>query len=128
MRDLLLGTTTRVTVGSDEQQGDGNSGSPAISADGRYVSFFYTFDDLVAGDTNGRPDIFVRDVLLGTTTRVSMASDGSEANNDSWESAISADGRFISFGSYASSLIAGDLNNAADVFVTDGLAQGWWFQ
>jgi hypothetical protein len=56
-----------------------------------------------------------------------MASDGSEANNDSWESAISADGRFISFGSYASSLIAEDSNNAADVFVADGLAQGWWF-
>jgi len=83
---------------------------------------------LAAGDTSGSqsPDIFVRDLLLDTTTRVNVAADGAQANNASYDPAISGDGRYISFYSDASNLVAGDTNGIRDVFAVDGLAQGWW--
>lgn len=81
VHDLQLGTTTRVNVDSAGGQANGgNSGIfPSISADGRYVAFSSFADNLVPGDTNGASDIFVRDLELGTTTRVSVDSAGGQA-------------------------------------------------
>src|SRR5436309_246808 len=71
----------RVSVASDGTQGnDGVVGDDAISADGRYVAFDSYASNLVAGDTNGTYDIFVRDTVSGSTTRVSVASDGTQGN------------------------------------------------
>ncbi len=75
--------------------------------------------NLVPGDTNGAADIFVFDRQTGTTTRVSVASDGTEGNGFSLglDPAISADGRFVAYSSDASNLVPGDTNNVSDIFV-----------
>ncbi len=129
VHDLLLGTTERVSVNSNEAQGNGSSYGSSISDDGRYVTFVSTGTTLVEGDTSGgaSPDIFVRDLLLGTTSRVNVALDGSQANNASYDPAISGDGRYVSFYSDATNLVPDDTNGIRDVFVVDGFAQGWWF-
>ena len=113
------GTTERVSVASDGAQGNDNSEDPSISADGRFVAFYSLASSLVAGDTNGKRDIFVHDRQTGQTERVSVASDGTQANDWSRYVSISADGRFVSFQSAASNLVAGDTNGKADAFVHD---------
>ena len=115
----VLGETTRVSVASDGTQANDWSIQPAISVDGRYVAFASDASNLVAGDTNNKRDIFVHDRLTGATTRVSVDSDGAQANNSSFEPGISADGRYVAFASDASNLVAGDTNNVRDVFVHD---------
>lgn len=117
LRDLKSGTTTRVSVTSSGAQTEGFSRQPSISGDGRYVAFLSWASDLVPGDTNAVSDIFVHDRKLGPTVRVSVASDGSQANDESFEPAISQDGKSVAFISNASNLVAGDTNRTADVFV-----------
>ncbi len=110
------------------------SESASISADGRWVAFASSVPDLVDNDTNACsghnfpghcPDVFVRDMETGTTVRVSVATDGTEADNASARFpansslAISGDGRFVVFGSRATNLVAGDTNNRDDVFLHD---------
>ncbi|MGH9012991.1 MAG: TolB family protein [Acidimicrobiia bacterium] len=96
-----------------------------MSADGRYVAFVSNATNLVAGDTNGFADVFVRDHQSGETERVSVATGGTEANNNSNTplpdvgSSISGDGRYVAFESDASNLVPGDTNNVRDVFVHD---------
>ena len=113
------GATTRVSVGPGTAQGNGRSFVPALSADGRYAAFYSDASNLVAGDTNGARDAFVRDLQTGETTRVSVSSSGGEANGDSFAPAISSDGRYVAFASSASNLVDGDTNDANDVFVRD---------
>jgi Tol biopolymer transport system component len=119
IHDTLNGTTTRVSVASDGTEADGYSYSPSISADGRYVAFVSRATNLVSDDTNNIDDIFIHDTLSGTTTRVSIASDGTEANGFSNSPSISANGRYVAFESYATNLVANDQNNASDIFVHD---------
>ena len=112
-------TCQRVRIGTT-----GSSEAPGISADGRYVAFSSSASDLVPGDRNRTGDIFVYDQQQKTYQRVSVASDGSEANDSSDESAISADGRYVAFSSRASNLTPGDRNEGRDIFVRDvGLAR-----
>ncbi len=117
------GATTRVSVASDGTEGNGNSQlsriPPSISADGRFVTFISEASNLVSGDTNGQNDIFVHDRQNGQTTRVSVASDGTEGNECSWYPSISADGRYVAFESIATNLVAGDTNEGVDIFVRD---------
>jgi len=113
------GATTRVSVGAGNTQGDGRSFIPALSADGRYAAFYSDASNLVARDTNGARDVFVRDLQTSETTRVSVSSSGAEANGDSFAPAVSSDGRFVAFASSASNLVDGDTNDANDVFVRD---------
>jgi Tol biopolymer transport system component len=113
------GITTRVSVDSAGNQGDDASYSPAISADGRYVAFGSKASNLVPGDTNGTYDVFVHDRHTGVTERVSVDSAGNEGNDQSWGPAISTDGRYVAFGSWASNLVPGDTNGTYDVFVHD---------
>ena len=100
-------------------QGNGQSFLPSISVDGRFVVFDSFAANLVAGDDNGLDDVFVHDRQNGTTTRVSVDSAGAEADFGSRDSSISADGRFVSFNSDATNLVAGDMNGVSDVFVHD---------
>ena len=113
------GTTTRVSVDSSGAQANGGSRRTAISDDGQFVVFGSDATNLVSDDTNGVGDIFVHDRQTGQTTRVSVASDGSEANGGSASPAISGDGRFIAFYSDASNLVSNDTNGCADIFVHD---------
>jgi Ca2+-binding RTX toxin-like protein len=117
-------TITRVSVDSAGNQGNSGSYNPSISADGRFVAFSSGASNLVPGDTNTSPDIFVRDTLTNTTTRVSVDSAGNQRNNSSIFfnfPSISADGRFVAFDFGASNLVPGDSNNAGDIFVRDTL-------
>lgn len=114
-----LGNITRVSVDSNGAQANNYSKSPAISANGRFVAFRSNASNLVIGDTNATEDVFVRDHLVGATTRVSVDSSGVEANGYSGSPAISSDGQFIAFPSYASNLVSGDTNGMIDIFVYD---------
>jgi Tol biopolymer transport system component len=118
VRDLVAGTTTRVSVSATGAQADAPCVFAAMSADGRYVSFNSGATTLIndGGGTGAQSDVFVRDLRLGTTTRVSVAMSGAKANNGSFQSAISADGSWIAFLSSASNLVVGDTNNLTDVF------------
>lgn len=113
------GITTRVSMASDGTQGNGSSDSSFISANGRYVTFGSGATNLVTGDTNYAWDVFVHDRETGQTTRVSVASDGTETNGGSVLSSITPNGRFVGFTSRASNLVDGDSNNKWDVFVHD---------
>ncbi|MCB0978177.1 MAG: PD40 domain-containing protein [Acidimicrobiales bacterium] len=119
VRDVVAGTTTRVSVAGDGTEGDRGSDGPEITADGRYVTFYSYASNLVPGDSNGTADVFVRDRMTGTTTRVSVAGDGEEGDGNSTNTSISDDGRYVAFYSYASNLVPGDTNGTGDVFVRD---------
>jgi uncharacterized membrane protein len=94
-------------------------GGIAISADGQFIAFASSAPDLVPNDTNGQPDIFLRDRTKGVTTRLSVSTSGLQGNGVSSAPAISADGRFVVFASYAGNLVADDMNRAMDAFVHD---------
>jgi Tol biopolymer transport system component len=83
------------------------------------VAFQSTSFQLIASDANGVPDVFVRDLVAGATTRVSIRTGGGEADVGAFEPALSGDGRVVAFTSAASNLVSGDSNNTADVFVHD---------
>ena len=119
VHDQQTGVTQRVSIASDSLQGNRNSYYSSISNDGRYVTFESDANNLVSGDTNGYIDIFVHDRQTGVTQRVSIASDGSQGNSPSYDSSISADGRYVTFYSYADNLVSGDTNGYLDVFVHD---------
>ncbi len=119
VHDRLTGETMRVSADSTGAQGNGASYLCSISADGRHVAFYSDASNLVSGDTNGSGDIFVRDRQTGQTTRVSVASDGTEGSGLTQLPAISADGRFVAFASSAASLATGDTNGTTDIFVRD---------
>src|SRR4028119_1688818 len=114
-------TITRVSVDSAGNQANSFSGFPSISADGRFVAFSSGASNLVPGDTNNTYDIFVRDRLTNTTTRVSVDSAGNQGNSRSTSPSISADGRFVAFSSFASNIVPGDTNRDSDIFVRDRL-------
>lgn len=122
------GLTELISLSSTGIQGDQDSQSPSISIDGRFVAFVSLAENLVPGDTNTAPDVFVRDRLLGTTDRVSVSSSGRQADGASGllnlmgGPSISGDGRYVAFSSEATNLVRGDRNNTADVFVRDRLA------
>jgi hypothetical protein len=117
----FAGTTERVSVSSAGEQTNDWSLLGAVSADGRFMAFECPASNLVPGDTNGAWDVFVHDRTTGATERVSVSSDGEQANALSGyhKIAISADGRFVAFDSPATNLVAGDTNSGWDVFVHD---------
>ncbi|MBK7644373.1 MAG: PD40 domain-containing protein, partial [Planctomycetes bacterium] len=119
LRDRQAGSTQRVSVSSLGAQGNGASDLPSITPDGRFVAFMSAASNLVAGDLNGHADVFLRDRATGSTQRVSVASDGAEGDGDSYQPALSDDGRFVAFSSWATTLVPGDTNFAMDVFVRD---------
>ncbi|MEU1310946.1 hypothetical protein ABZ419_18925 [Streptomyces cinnamoneus] len=116
--DLRTGSTQRLSLAPDGSQTNGSSYyGAAMSADNRRVFFASEATNLVAGDTNGKLDVFVRDLQSGKVERLSVADDGAQANEVS--TAVAADwaGRTAVFSSEASNLVPGDTNDATDVFV-----------
>ena len=117
--DLRRSRLLRLTAGAN-----GWSDSPSVSADGRYVAFTSIASNLVRSDTNKLPDVFIRDVLTGKTTRVSVTSAGRQGtgkrySNGSNAPAISSDGRYVAFHSDLTNLVRGDTNGVFDIFVHD---------
>jgi len=119
--DRLTGATERVSVSSAGEQENGDSDWPSMSADGRFVAFSSGASNLVPEDTNSARDVFVHDRLTGATERVSVSGAGEQGDGDSYWPSISADGRFVSFSSYAPDLVPGDTNSTWDVFIHDRL-------
>lgn len=118
--------TSLISVDSDGQQGNAESGSPPayggeaeLSGDGRVVVFNSTAGNLVPGDTNGKRDIFIHDRATGEVSLVSSGVAGVPADGDSPLGAISEDGNIIAYHSFATNLVNGDVNGNGDVFVLD---------
>ncbi len=141
VHDRQTDSTTRVSIDSNGNEGNGVSSLPSIASGGRYVAYHSTATNLVANDTNAKIDVFMHDRVTGTTTRVSIDSNGVEGNNVSWKSSISPDGNFIAYLSNASNLVSWDTNGVWDVFLYDRInatttrisvdnsgaqATGWW--
>ena len=126
VHDRTTGVTTRVNVSSQGEEANGESylagWDLSMSADGRFVTFHSGATNLIPNDTNQFSDIFLHDRQTGKTTRVSVNSQGEEANFDSLAPAISGNGNFIAFRSLADNLVVGDTNNTDDVFVHDRLS------
>ena len=124
VRDML-GTTKEMvsareaTLPTTTPNGPSLLSACSVSTDGRFVAFASEADNLVAGDINGCRDIFVCDLLLGTNVLVSVATNGTAANNLSTDPAISGGGRYVAFTSGADNLASGDTNKTQDVFVRD---------
>jgi Domain of unknown function (DUF4347)/Concanavalin A-like lectin/glucanases superfamily/PA14 domain/RTX calcium-binding nonapeptide repeat (4 copies)/Calx-beta domain/WD40-like Beta Propeller Repeat len=95
-------------------QGNGSSGYPDISGDGRYIVFESSASDLAANDNNGQDDIFVYDRQTGQTKNITLLG-----NRSSFERTISGNGRYIAFESNATNLVANDNNNQTDIFIYD---------
>jgi len=119
VHDRVTGTTERVSVNSAGKEALDASSDVAISGDGRFVAFSSLASNLVTHDTNESADVFVRDRVRGSTTRVSVSGTGAQADRDSKDPVINADGRFVAFSSKATTLVRGDANRATDVFVRD---------
>jgi Tol biopolymer transport system component len=119
VRDRQTGTTERVSVGHESQQGDGGCFDGVISADGRFVAFVSYASNLVPGDGNSTSDVFVRNRETGALELVSVSDTGEQDNIGAMTCAINADGRYVAFRSNGSTLVPGDSNQAEDVFVRD---------
>jgi CSLREA domain-containing protein len=118
VRDRTSGSIERVSVSNSGTQATGLSAEkPSISDDGSKVAFASAATNLVAGDTNGQVDVFVRDRTAGTTRRVSVATGGTQATGSSGFPALSGDGRFVAYQSSADNLVALDTNGRDDIFV-----------
>lgn len=128
LRDLQTGETTRVNVSSAGAPDNGTQNyfndGPAISADGRFVTYYSSGTNLVADDTNNVNDIFVRDRVNAQTVRVSVSSSGIEADGDCHTAVISADGRIVAFVSAAKNLAPGTEPSANFVYTHDRDADG----
>ncbi|MBN2719688.1 MAG: PD40 domain-containing protein [Proteobacteria bacterium] len=119
LRDTRTPLTTRVSVSTFGTEANQGSYNPAISGDGHWVAFESNADNLVPGDTNAKRDIFLHDRQTGTTSRVSVGPAGVEADDNSYEPALSRDGRYVAFYSYAANLVPEDINPDGDVFLRD---------
>jgi len=119
--DSLTKETSRISVSSNGEQANEYSSSPAISEDGRYIAYHSLATNLVSDDTNNTTDIFLYDNFTKKTTRVSVNSQGQQANHYGDSAAISGDGRYIAFESDATNLVSGDTNGKRDIFVYDTL-------
>lgn len=122
VRDLVAGTIERVSVSTAGVEGNSGSNECALSHDGTVVMFSSSASNLVANDKNGRQDVFVRDLVAGTTGRVSNGNSGNESNGDAFGFSMSGDGQRVVYWSYADNLVANDTNNMPDSFLRDRVA------
>jgi Tol biopolymer transport system component len=111
-----LGTTEIVSI-VNGQAANGDSRYPAISNDGRFVTFYSLALDLAPNDGNGVGDVFLFDRQNGMMTAVSLTAQGQVGDGESRNPSISGDGRFVAFESLATDLAANDGNNASDIFL-----------
>ena len=117
LRDTVAKLTTRVSVTAKGEEANKASSKPRISSDWNYVVYVSEATNLVSGDVNGVADIFLYNVGNKTTTRVSVSSDGTEANGVSSNPFVAKEGAYVTFASTATNLGSADTNGNADVFV-----------
>lgn len=120
VRDRKLGTTVRANLTSAGGELSWVVSGYKMSANGRFIIFSSSGSGIVPGDTNGKQDMFLRDLKNNTTEMVSLASTGALPNDSTRDVAdISADGRYVVFSSYATNLVPNDVNSNQDVFIRD---------
>ena len=120
LRDRWSNTTTMVGIDMTGLGGGNGDSSPAgISTDGRFVLFESYATNLVPHDFNRCNDVFIRDLVTGQTSLVSVNSNGISGNGKSFNSVMTPDGRYVAFTSEATDLVGGDTNGIPDVFVRD---------
>ena len=120
VRDVVASSTTLVSIAGNGAISNGLSDSPSISANGRFVVFSSAATNLDGlADTDGGTDVFVRDLVAGTTQRVSLSSVGALAHGDAARPVISGSGRFVTYESTAADAVAADSNTVTDAFVYD---------
>lgn len=134
LRDRMTHTTNLISAGWQGESGDAQSFTGTVSDDGRYVTYASLASNLVPDDKNqclvislspnnevkySCVDIFVRDRIKGSNTRVSVSSRGIEADGDSFRPVMSGDARYVAFESSATNLVDDDTNGVRDVFVHD---------
>jgi uncharacterized repeat protein (TIGR01451 family) len=125
VHDRQAGTTQLISVGLDGRPASGVA--PSISGDGRFVSFTSNAFNLVPGDTGFRSHVYVYDLQTGAMERVDVANDGTPGDGEAFTSALSGDGRFVAFDTFADNLAANDGDGSVDVFLHDrqtGLTRG----
>lgn len=122
VHDRTTDLTERASVDSAGIEGDDNSDNPVVSGDGHAVAFHSWATNLVSGDTNQWPDVFVHDRQTGVTELVSVDSSGAQANYGAESPSISNDAQIVAFDSVSSNLVSGDSNGQPDVFVRDRTA------
>jgi len=115
--DRTMAQMERISVGTDGAEGNDDSSEPAISADGRYVTFRSAATNLVADDSNGNDDIFLHDRNTGITTRISVTASSLQGDGFSRRPAISGDGFFIAFESASTDFGFDDDAGAVDIFL-----------
>ncbi len=121
--DRALGKTNLVSLGLDGAPANHTSSRPALSADGQVIAYESLASNLVVGDSNQTADVFIYDRATQTTQRASLSSDGEQGSAASGLAALSADGHYVVFASFAHNLTPNDTNWALDVFGRD-LSQG----
>lgn len=119
LRDLVNNTTEYVSRAYDGSGASSGAGEAAMDATATYIAFESSSTNLVASDTNGVSDIFLRNRQTGTTTRISVSGSGGQADGASYTPYVSADGRYVTFESLATNLVTGDTNGVRDIFVWD---------
>jgi hypothetical protein len=118
VHSMKSGNTFRVSIRSNEDEADSDSGDPSISATARFVAFESTANNLAPDDGESDTDIFVRNRVTGKTKVVSIRSNGDEGTGgDSDQPAISDSGRFVAFQSSMTNLVGNDTNAKSDIFV-----------
>lgn len=124
LHDRATATTTLISVAATGFAGNGLAAAVGLSPNGRFAIFGSYASDLIASDTNGAADVFVRDLLVGTTKRVSVSSSGTPIAVGSLSSIrlglVTDDGRFAAFTTSVAGLVPDDTNGEEDVFMHDG--------
>ncbi|GAB2864998.1 hypothetical protein GCM10027277_37360 [Pseudoduganella ginsengisoli] len=118
VKNIATGTLVNASTNSSGADANGHSYNAAISGNGRYVAYLSKATNLVATDTNGHDDVFVKDLQTGAVRNISTTAAGVQADADSKDIAISSDGKLVAFTSYATNLVPND-NSYADIFVKD---------
>lgn len=121
VRDIQAGTTTLVSAALDGTAGNGTSFIQDISGDGRFVVFVSSATNLIPNDVvDNEANVYVRDLVTGTTELVSVGTDGTRANVGFFDSpSISADGRFVAFSTFDSLVPEDTLPGSLDIYLRD---------
>jgi TolB protein len=99
-------------------QGNFHSHQPVVSADGRWMAFSSDASNLVVGDSNGKRDVFLRDLVTGSVVLASVSSSGAQGDGDSEDAVVSRDGRYVAFASRSRDWLSGG-NGSKNVFLRD---------
>ena len=119
VKDLHSGEITLASVGSSGAKANGSSFHASISGNGQFVTFSSSATNLVGGDTDGQADVYVRDLINGTTRLVNTTTAGIKGNAVAYDPTISDDGQVIAFRSRATNFVIGNSNGFDDIYVKD---------